>query len=63
MHRPGSGAYISPGVTVGKNCTIGARCYIRMGVQIPDGSVYTVLAGLPVKNIFELEKKGGREKY
>lgn len=52
----GTGAYISPGVDIGERCTIGARCYIRRGVRIPDGSVYTVLSGLPMRQVQHLEK-------
>lgn len=52
----GTGAYISPGVSIGSRCTIGARCYIRRGVRIPDGSVYTVLSGLPMRQVHDLEK-------
>lgn len=53
----GTGAYISPGVTIGENCVIGARCYIRKGSVIPDGSVYTVVAGRPMREIISLEKR------
>lgn len=52
----GTGAYISPGVDVGERCTVGARCYIRRGVRIPDGSVLTVLSGLPARQVHEMER-------
>jgi len=52
----GTGAYVSPGVDIGARCTIGARCYIRRGVTIPDGSIYTVIAGLPIRSVYEIEK-------
>jgi len=52
----GTGAFISPGVDIGERCTIGARCYIRRGVTIPDGSIYTVIAGLPIRSVYEIEK-------
>lgn len=52
----GTGAYISPGVDVGERCTVGARCYIRRGVRIPDGSVLTVLSGLPARKVHEMER-------
>lgn len=53
----GVGAYVSPGVTIGENCVVGARCYIRKGSVIPDGSVYSVVAGRPMRDIIGLEKR------
>lgn len=52
----GTGAYISPGVHVGDNCVIGARSYIRRGTRIPDNSIYSVLSGLPMRQLYGLEK-------
>ena len=56
----GTGAYIAPGTTVGKHCIVGARSYIRQGITIPDRSVYTVLAGMPIRNVQRIEKHQAR---
>ena len=58
----GTGAYLSPGTEIGARCVVGARCYLRMGTKVPDGSVLTVLAGMPMREAFALEKKGSRRK-
>jgi acetyltransferase-like isoleucine patch superfamily enzyme len=52
----GTGAYVPPGTTIGERCVVGARCYLRKGTQLSDGSVYTVIAGLPARRAFGIEK-------
>lgn len=56
----GAFSYISPGVTIGERCTIGLNCYVRRGASIKDGSVYTSLGGLPVKQMIKIEKRLGK---
>lgn len=52
----GTGAYVPPGTDIGERCVVGARCYLRKGTNLPDGSVYTVIAGLPARRAFGIEK-------
>jgi acetyltransferase-like isoleucine patch superfamily enzyme len=52
----GAHCYISPGVTIGRRCVIGLRSYLRRGTTVPDGSVYTSLAALPIRRMAALEK-------
>ena len=55
----GTGAFISPGVDIGERCTVGARCYLRRGAKVADGTVLTVVAGLPMRTVHGLEKGRG----
>jgi hypothetical protein len=34
---------------------------MRRGVTVPDGSVYTVLSGLPARQVHEMEKQARRD--
>lgn len=52
----GSHAYISPGVTIGKRCTIGLFSYIRRGKTIPDGTVTTSVAATDVRTARKIER-------
>lgn len=56
----GANAYIAPGVVIGRNCTIGQGAYIRRGKRIPDGSCYTGIAGMPIRDAAMLEKVATR---
>jgi len=38
---------------------VGARCYLRRGAKVADGSVLTVVAGLPMRTVHGLEKGRG----
>jgi acetyltransferase-like isoleucine patch superfamily enzyme len=51
-----SQVYIMPGVTIGKNCIIGIKSYIRKNKVIPDNSKIMTLAGLPIRQVAKLEK-------
>lgn len=57
----GTGAYIPPGTAIGERCTIGARCYLRKGTRVSDGSVLTVVAGIPMRDAFTIEKRTARK--
>jgi acetyltransferase-like isoleucine patch superfamily enzyme len=52
----GSDCYITSGVTIGKNCVIGIRSFIRRGRTIPDNTRTTSLGGLPLREMYALEK-------
>jgi hypothetical protein len=52
----GANAYISPGVVIGENCTIGQGAYIRRGKRIPDGSCWTGIGGMPIREAAMIEK-------
>jgi acetyltransferase-like isoleucine patch superfamily enzyme len=54
----GAHCYISSGVTVGKHCLIGIRSYLRRGTTVPDGTRTTSLAGLPLRDMYRIEKAG-----
>ncbi len=56
----GANCYISPGVTIGKKCVIGLGSVLRRGKTVADGSHYTSLAGLPVRDMAKLEKAKNR---
>ena len=52
----GQGCYISPGVTIGRDCVIGQFSLIRKGKTIPDKTVLTAIAGMPVREVARIEK-------
>ncbi len=52
----GSHCYITSGVTIGRNCLIGIRSFIRRGRTIPDNTRTTSLGGLPMHEMYNLEK-------
>jgi acetyltransferase-like isoleucine patch superfamily enzyme len=52
----GAHCYIMPGVTIGENCVIGVYSFIRRSKKIPDNSKITALAGLPIKDMYRIEK-------
>jgi acetyltransferase-like isoleucine patch superfamily enzyme len=52
----GAHCYIMPGVTVGENCVIGVYSFIRRNKRILDNSKITALSGLPVKDIYRIER-------
>lgn len=58
----GAHCYISSGVTVGKNCLIGIRSFLRRGTTVPDGARITSLAGLPMRDMYRIEKAGRIER-
>jgi acetyltransferase-like isoleucine patch superfamily enzyme len=53
----GGRSYVSPGVTVGKNCLIGLGSYIRRGKKIPDNSKYASVGGLPLRDVFRIQRE------
>lgn len=48
--------YIMPGVTIGKNCNIGLKAYVRKNRNIEDGSMIMAVPGLPSKKVAEMIK-------
>jgi hypothetical protein len=54
----GAQSYVSSGVTIGKNCLIGIRSFLRRGTTVPDGTRTTSLAGLPLHDMYRIEKAG-----
>jgi acetyltransferase-like isoleucine patch superfamily enzyme len=52
----GAHCYISSAVTIGSNCLIGIRSYLRRGTRVPDGTRMTSLAGLPLRDMYRVEK-------
>ena len=54
----GAHCYISPGVTIGKNCLIGLNTYIRQDRNIPDNTKITSLAGISFHKAHKIEKGG-----
>lgn len=52
----GSHTLIQPGVTIGRNCSIGIYCHIRKGKEIPDGTVLAAVPGMPMKSLARLER-------
>jgi hypothetical protein len=54
----GAHCYVSPGVTIGKECLIGIRSFLRRGTTVPDGTRTTSLAGLPLRDMYRIEKAG-----
>ena len=49
-------SYIMPGVTVGKNCNIGLKAYVRKNRNIEDGSMIMAVPGMPSKKVAEIIK-------
>lgn len=54
----GQGCYVSPGVTIGKKCVIGQYALIRKNKNLPDKTVISAIAGLPIRAVAEIEKHG-----
>lgn len=57
----GAHAYISPGVSIGKNCVLGVNSMIRRGTVIPDGSRLGIPAAVSLKRVREFEKEEGTQ--
>jgi len=58
----GAHCYISPGVTIGKRCTIGLNSYIRRGKTIKDDTKLTSVAAVHFSTAGTLEKMHPPEK-
>ena len=62
--RVGSGtlvgalSYLSSNVTIGRRCLVGTRSFVRRGTTVPDGTRLTSLAGLPLREMYRIEKAG-----
>ena len=54
----GAHCYVSPGVSIGKRCTVGLYSFVRRGKSVPDGTRITALAGRPMREMFRIEKNG-----
>lgn len=54
----GAHCYIASGVTIGKRCLIGIRSFLRRGTTVSDGTRVTSLAGLPMRDMYRIEKAG-----
>jgi acetyltransferase-like isoleucine patch superfamily enzyme len=52
----GGRCYISPGVTIGKNCLIGLYSYLRRGKVIPDGAKIASVGGMPLHWVQRLQR-------
>ena len=50
-------SYIMPGVTIGNNCNIGLKAYIRKNRKIEDGSMIMAVPGMPSKKVAEIIKE------
>jgi hypothetical protein len=57
----GAQCYLSSGVTIGRNCLIGIRSFLRRGTTVPDGTRTTSLAGLPLRDMYRIEKARRRK--
>jgi acetyltransferase-like isoleucine patch superfamily enzyme len=53
----GAHAYIFPGVTIGKRCSIGVETVIRKNRIIPDGSVVGIPSGMPMRSVARIERE------
>lgn len=47
-------AYIMPGVTIGKNCNIGLKSFVRKNKNIEDNSVIMAIPGIPNRKVAEI---------
>jgi acetyltransferase-like isoleucine patch superfamily enzyme len=56
----GQHCYISPGVTIGKKCVIGQYAFIRKNKTIPDGTIISAIAGMPIREVANFEKSARR---
>jgi acetyltransferase-like isoleucine patch superfamily enzyme len=52
----GQRCYISPGVTIGSRCVIGQYAFIRKNKAIPDRTIISAIAGLPIRQVSRIEK-------
>ncbi len=55
-------SYIMPGVTIGNNCNIGLKTYIRKNKKIEDNSVIMSIPGIPNKKVAEIIKDNNKVK-
>jgi acetyltransferase-like isoleucine patch superfamily enzyme len=53
----GAHAYVFPGVTIGKRCSIGVYTVIRKNREIPDGSVVGIPSGMPMRSVARIERE------
>ncbi len=52
----GAHCYISPGVIIGKNCTIGLNSFIRQDKVIPDNTKLTSVSSLNMRDAYRIER-------
>ena len=52
----GAHCYISPGVVIGKNCTIGLNSFIRQDKVIPDNTKLTSVSSLNMRDAYRIER-------
>ncbi len=52
----GAHCYISPGVTIGKNCTIGLNSFIRQDKVIPDNTHLTSISSVKMRDAYRIER-------
>jgi acetyltransferase-like isoleucine patch superfamily enzyme len=57
----GQHCYISPGVTIGRRCVIGQYAFIRKNAEIPDRTIISAIAGMPIRQVAKIEKAGEKE--
>ncbi len=53
----GAHCYISPGVEIGNRCVIGLNSMVRKNVNLPDRTKIAGIAGLPLHEVYDIEKK------
>lgn len=53
--------YIMPGVTIGQNCNIGVKSYIRKNKSIPDKSLIMSIPGMPSKKVASIIRNTDKE--
>ncbi len=51
----GQGCYISPGVSLGKECVVGQFSFIRKGKTIPSNTTVSGVAALPIRETAKIE--------
>jgi tetrahydrodipicolinate N-succinyltransferase len=57
----GAHCYITSGVTIGRDCLIGIRSFIRRGRKIPDNTRTTSLGALSLHEMYNLERSARAE--
>ena len=52
----GQGCYISPGTVIGRGCVIGQYSFLRKNTTVPDRTVLSAIAAMPIRAVARIEK-------
>jgi acetyltransferase-like isoleucine patch superfamily enzyme len=58
----GQRCYVSPGVVIGRRCVIGQYAFLRKNTTVPDRSIISAIAGMPIRAVSRIEHAAESDK-